>query len=105
MLEFRKNKEGTFSFVVKSPQGHQLLESVPFANAAEARRQATALLPVLKNPGVVERTTDHQGAFRFALKGPDGSTLGHSQAYRSEAGMENGIVNTLKGLASGASES
>ncbi|MDG1573043.1 YegP family protein [Robiginitalea sp. M366] len=99
MLEIKKDQAGHYSFVVKSPQGHPLLESVPFPDPEAVQQQVAQLRPQVQNPAIVERTTGHDGKFRFALKNAEGAVLGHSQAYSSEAGMENGIKNTLNGLA------
>lgn len=95
MLEIHKAREGEYRFVVKSEQGHPLLESVPFPDEDTAKRRVRELQPLVKNPVCFERRTDHLGRFQFTLRGPGGTVIGHSQHYRSEAGMENGITNTL----------
>lgn len=104
MLEIRKNREGTYCVVVKSDQGHTLLESISLKQRWEAEQLADTLGRLAGNPSNYERTTEHSGHFRFTLKGPDGSVLGRSLPYQSEAGMENGIKNTLARIARGLSE-
>lgn len=98
MVEIKEEKDG-FHFVVRSGQGHALLKSVVFSSrdALEACVKETCLR--LGNPACFERMTNHNGKFRFSLKSPKGKILGYSALYRSEAGMENGIKNTLRALA------
>lgn len=95
MLEIRKDENGQYRFVVKSQKGHDLLESIPFADRGEAAHMFRQLKSQIQNPACAERKTDHLGRFHFALRSADGSPIGYSQFYRSEAGMENGIKNTL----------
>ncbi len=99
-MEIRKEGEAAYRFVIKSERGHPLLESVEFPDPAMAKDSVRRLQPEIQNPSCVERKTDHNGQFRFTLRDSEGTVLGHSQAYRSEAGMENGIKNTLKRISS-----
>lgn len=99
MLEIRQDNTGSYRFVVKSREGHDLLVSIPFAGRGEAERVVGQLKPLVQHPACVERKTDHLGRFHFSLRSPDGSPIGNSQFYRSEAGMENGIKNTLRRIA------
>ncbi len=104
MLEIRKDGKGSSRFVVKSLDGHPLLESVGYADPAEMDLVIKQLKALVQNPACVERRTDHLGRFHFTLRAPDGSLVGNSQFYRSEAGMENGIKNTLRRIAGLGSE-
>ena len=104
MLDILKNREGTYCVVVKSDQGHTLLESISLKERKEAEKLAGHIRHLAGNPSNFERTTEHSGHFRFTLKGPDGNILGRSLPYQSEAGMENGIKNTLARIARGLSE-
>ncbi|MBC2840680.1 YegP family protein [Robiginitalea sp. SC105] len=99
MLEYRKDPGGGYRFVVKSEQGHPLLESVSFPNREDARDQVRQLKPAALDPVSFERRTDHRGRFQFTLRTQGGRVVGHSQFYRSEAGMENGITNIRRRLA------
>lgn len=97
MVEIKKEKDG-FHFVVRSNQGHALLQSVAFPTREELDACITETCLRLGNPACFERMTNHNGKFRFSLKSSRGKTLGYSALYRSEAGMENGIKNTLLAL-------
>ena len=97
MVEIREEKDG-YHFVVRSGQGHALLQSVAFASREDLEACVEETCLRLGNPACFERMTNHSGMFRFSLKSPRGKTLGYSALYRSEAGMENGIKNTLLAL-------
>ena len=104
MLEIRKDENGFYRFAVKSLEGHALLESIAFADRGEAENAVRQLKALVQNPACFERKTDHLGRFHFALRSAEGSLIGHSQFYRSEAGMENGIKNTLRRITAPESE-
>ena len=93
MVEVKKENDG-FCFVVRSDQGHVLLQSVAFDSEKDLKACVREVLLRLGNPACFERMTNHNGKFRFSLKNPKGKILGHSALYSSEAGMENGIKNT-----------
>ncbi len=98
MLEVQENNGNGYRFVVKSREGHLLLESVGFPTLSEVRACLSEVGRHLGSPACFERRTNHRGQFHFALKNPNGQVLGISAPYRSEAGMENGIKNTLTRL-------
>lgn len=101
MLEIRQESEHGFKFVVRSAHGQALLESVSFEDSKQAHNALENLKPRIRQPDSFERQTDHEGRFRFALKDSNGRILGRSQAYGSEAGMENGIVNARNSILAG----
>lgn len=94
MLEIKKIK-GQFRFVIKSKEGLPLVESVYFDQRKDLDTCLDEIRGRLRSPGCFERRTRHSGHFQFALRGPSGKILGESSLYHSEAGMENGIKNTL----------
>lgn len=93
MIEISKEGSGNYCFELKTRDGHTLLRSIEFPTR-EAAEKVLEKLPVLMEEHVtIERKTNHQGKFLFQLKDVNGSILGSSQLYSSEAGMENGIKN------------
>ncbi len=94
VVEIKKEKEG-YCFVVRSGQGQPLLRSVAFESRKDLEACIREVRPRLSNPACFERRTNHSGKFQFSLKDMHGRVLGNSALYRSEAGMENGIKNTL----------
>ncbi len=100
MIEIKKISDHTYRFFLKSKSGSTLLNSVDFISEDEAMESVGKLTPLLREKGVFERRTDHSGKFLFSLKDTDGKPIGQSGLYSSEAGMENGIKNLRKHLAS-----
>jgi uncharacterized protein YegP (UPF0339 family) len=95
MIEIHKKKEKTFNFLIKTETGNTLLNSIVYDNKTKAE-EAVANLKKLKTPQIhFERKTNHNGKFLFSLKNRNGSLIGNSQPYQSEAGMENGIKNMV----------
>jgi uncharacterized protein YegP (UPF0339 family) len=101
MIEINKSSDNTYHFLLKSKSGTTLLNSVDFMTRDAVLQTVGNLPPLLKEQAGIERRTDHSGKFLFCLKGPDGKLIAKSVLYSSEAGMENGIKNLRKQLASG----
>lgn len=96
MVEIVKNEKGNYQLHITSSTGSPLLISVPFKSEADAESK---LNQTLSKP-IFERMTNHQGKFVITLKTAQGEQIGQSNTYSSEAGMENGIKNLMKSLAS-----
>ena len=96
MIELKKDTNNTYRFFIKTDDGNSLLNSIPFSSKEDADNTIKQLSPLMKRQAVFERKTDHAGKFLFALKDTNGSIIGTSQSYSSEAGMENGIKNVKK---------
>jgi uncharacterized protein YegP (UPF0339 family) len=93
MVAIEKNNGNGYRFVLKSESGQTLLSSIPFPNESEVQKSLRTLKYLKNTPIGFERKTDHEGKFLFNLKDDNGSLIGHSERYTSEAGMENGIKN------------
>ena len=96
MLKLKLNKEGAYSFRLKSEKGHTILKSIPFTKKEEFDAVVAKLDSLIKAPTLFERKTNHNGEFLFSLKDINGKIIGNSECYNSEAGMENGIKNLKK---------
>lgn len=99
MIELKKDTKNTYRFCIKTGDGNSLLNSIPFSSKEDADNTIKQLSPLMKRQSVFERKTDHKGKFLFALKDTNGSIIGTSQCYSSEAGMENGIKNVRNRIA------
>jgi uncharacterized protein YegP (UPF0339 family) len=99
MIELEKDTNNSYRFSIKAGDGNSLLNSIPFSNKEDANNTIKKLSPLMTRQAVFERKTDHAGKFMFALKDTNGSVIGTSQRYSSEAGMENGIKNVKKRIA------
>ena len=86
-------------FLLKSEGGQILLSSVLFTDKAICKKIARQLCEKGLETYGFERKTNHEGKFLFNLKNNDGDLIGQSQLYSSEAGMENGINNLKKRVA------
>ncbi|PIB22956.1 YegP family protein [Maribacter sp. 4G9] len=93
MIEVKNKEDKYYQFVVKSATGKILLESVEFADSQSLENALNELkdtnLPIKR----FERKTNFEGKFLFHLKNGQGTVVGNSGLYNSEAGMENGIKN------------
>ncbi|WP_155598561.1 DUF1508 domain-containing protein [Zobellia amurskyensis] len=93
MIEIVSSTNSDYQFHIKSKSGSTLLTSKKFENKIELENTLSNLKNLQINRGNFERKTNHQGKFLFNFKDENGSLLGSSQLYDSEAGMENGIKN------------
>jgi uncharacterized protein YegP (UPF0339 family) len=100
MIRVKKDKDDQYHFVVTTPAGNSILKSVAFSSRNELDTTLKQLQPLVTKPSVFERKTSHNGKFHFALKNQEGTIIGLSKPYSSEAGMENGISNLRKRITS-----
>ena len=100
MIEIKKYEEQGYDFSLKAEDGGNLLNSVTFTNEAEIKKIIEDLKNCIDAQNVFERRTNHEGKFLFSLKDSNGKLIGRSELYSSEAGMENGIKNVRKRIAS-----
>ncbi len=92
MVEIVKGNENGYYFQLRSESGSSLLVSAPFAT----EKQAKGMLKAIQANPLFERKTNYEGKFLLQLKLEDGSTIGESKTYSSEAGMENGLKNLIR---------
>ncbi|MFX0558022.1 YegP family protein [Maribacter sp. CXY002] len=93
MIEVKKIDNQDYQFIVKSNMGKTLLESTIFPDNASLETTLSGLKDVDTSSKHFERKTNFDGKFLFTLKNEQGSIIGNSGLYSSEAGMENGIKN------------
>lgn len=93
MIEIHTDSDNIISFSLKSEGGNTLLNSVPFTEKFELDKVVRKLDTMRLTRNHFERKTNNDGKFLFRLKDDGGRTIGHSEPYDSEAGMENGIKN------------
>jgi len=84
-----------YHFSFKTKNGHILLKSMLFNSKTELKKTIEDLSP-LEKQSIFERRTNNDGKFLFNLKNKEGTIIGVSKLYSSEAGMENGIKNFKK---------
>ena len=93
MIEVKNKNDEFYQFVVKSATGKVLLESVEFKDSKSMEHTLNELKNVDLPTKRFERKTNFEGKFLFNLKDDQGTVIGSSGFYNSEAGMENGIKN------------
>ena len=99
MIEIVNTPSTGHRFQIKSKSDSILLTSEAFISKTDLDTALSKLHTLQINRGNFERKTNHQGKFLFNLKDGNGSLIGTSQLYDSEAGMENGIKNLHNRLA------
>ncbi|MEM8999637.1 MAG: YegP family protein [Bacteroidota bacterium] len=98
MVEIREKQKGEYVFILKSNAETILLNSIVFKTREALERTVSSLPNLIQNANCFERKTNHNGKFLFLFKNKEGSIIGQSLLYNSEAGMENGIKNTKKSI-------
>lgn len=93
MINTHTDTDNTYRFSLETKSGNILLKSVAFSDKFEMDKIIRKLDSILLTRNHFERKTNTEGKFLFSLKDDVGRTIGHSEPYDSEAGMENGIKN------------
>ena len=93
MVDILTYSENNHQFKVKAKSGDTLLTSIQFSNKSKLEKIIEKLSSLSMTRDHFERQTNTEGKFLFSLHDEDGNTIGHSEPYDSEAGMENGIKN------------
>lgn len=93
MIKIHPNNEHSYHFSLQTENGDILLISVDFADKMELDKMLRQLETKPLTSSDFERKTTTEGKFLFILKDSDGKPIGRSEAYDSEAGLENGIKN------------
>ncbi len=86
-----KTNNGHLVVNLKAGNGEVILTSDFYKSKAEANAGVADVRSSAKNDAQFDRRTSKANEPFFSLKGADGSYIGKSEMYTSEAGMENGI--------------
>jgi len=93
VIKIQTHTDNGPQFKVQTKGGGTLLTSITFSDKSKMDETIKNLMAVRLTRNHFERQTNTEGKFIFSLKDDAGSTIGHSEPYDSEAGMENGIKN------------
>ncbi len=98
MIQIHTHTGTTCHFCVKTEDGNTLLTSISFSDKTELEATIKSLEapPLTRNN--FEGKTNTEGKFLFNVRNEVGHTIGHSEPYDSEAGMENGIKNLRENI-------
>lgn len=91
MIHIEEKNKGRFRFVLKNATGLPFFESTTFPTQEAIHATLAQLSSAQRTYAQFERQTDHNGNFLFQLRSLQGSRIGRSTTFSSEAGMENGI--------------
>tara|TARA_R110002051_G_scaffold25673_1_gene62614 strand:- start:10208 stop:10504 length:297 start_codon:yes stop_codon:yes gene_type:complete len=98
MLKIETHHQGDSYFELKNKKGEVLFRSIHFENETTMKNTLSSINTTSNKIKLFERKTTHEGLFQFTLKNNKGQTIGQSENYSSEAGMENGIKNLMNNL-------
>lgn len=98
MIQIHKHNDTSWHFSLKTESGNTLLTSISFPDKIKMDQSIKSLGTATLIRNHFERETNTEGKFLFRLKDGDDRTIGHSEPYDSEAGMENGIKNLREQL-------
>ena len=93
MIKILEHSKNAFQFKVQTQSGDTLLTSITFPDKNKMNEIIRNLKSGHLTQNHFERQTNTEGKFLFCLKDDNGDKTGYSEAYDSEAGMENGIEN------------
>jgi len=93
VIQIHTHTDTSCHFSLKTESGNTLLTSVSFPDKTGMEETIKSLGATTLTRNHFERNTNTEGKFLFSLRDDDGRTIGHSEPYDSEAGMENGIKN------------
>lgn len=97
-FEIFKDKDGKFSYRLKTNIGQIIMTGLTYATEEEAREISRSVKENATRSNFAKIETA-DGRRMFLLKNKKGQTIGKSSAYWSPMGVENGIqivINTMK---------
>ena len=93
MIKIHSDADNAGYFRLMTEDGKTVLTSIAFSDKTEMEATIKSLGTHALTRNSFERKTNTEGKFLFSVKNDVGRTIGHSEPYDSEAGMENGIKN------------
>lgn len=100
MITVQPHSEKGNQFKVQTQSGDTLLTSIAFPDKLKMDETLKNLATLTLTRNHFERQTNTEGKFLFSVKDNTGRTIGYSEPYDSEAGMENGIKNLISTMKS-----
>ena len=89
-------KNGEFQFSLKAGNGQAILSSEGYSSKAGCQNGIESVKTNAPDDSKFDRKTSSNGKPYFNLKAGNGSIIGSSEMYESEASMENGIESVKK---------
>ncbi|NQY06616.1 MAG: YegP family protein [Flavobacteriaceae bacterium] len=95
-FEIKKDKAGHFRFNLKAGNGQIILSSQGYSTKAACDNGIESVRTNSQDDSRFERKVNAGGNPCFNLKAGNGQVIGTSEAYSSDAAMENGIASVKK---------
>ena len=95
-FEIGRSSDSQFYFHLKAGNGEIILQSQQYTAKASAQAGIDSVKVNAPHGARYERKTSTAHQPYFTLKGANSETLGRSQMYSSESGMEKGIAAVMK---------
>ncbi|WP_080239424.1 YegP family protein [Spirosoma rigui] len=88
-------KNGEFQFALKAGNGQVILSSEGYSSKAGCQNGIESVRTNAKDESKFDRKTSSNGKPYFNLKAGNGSIIGSSELYESEASRDNGITSVM----------
>lgn len=87
--------DGRFRFRLRASNGAVIIRSQAYTTKQSAIKGINAVRKASSIPGHFVRKNMKNGKYYFLVKAKNGETIGTSEGYVSETGLENGIKSVM----------
>jgi uncharacterized protein YegP (UPF0339 family) len=87
-----KRVNGEFQFSLKAGNGETILSSEGYSTKSNCHNGIDSVKRNASDENKYDRKTASNGKFYFTLEAVNGQTIGISELYESETGLNNGIL-------------
>jgi uncharacterized protein len=88
-----KRVNGEFQFNLKAANGETILSSEGYSTKSNCQNGIDSVKRNAPDEGKYDRKKASNGKFYFTLEAANGQTIGISELYESETGLNNGILS------------
>ncbi|HEX6430011.1 MAG TPA: YegP family protein [Niastella sp.] len=88
-----KRVNGEFQFNLKAGNGETILTSEGYSTKSNCQNGIESVKRNAPDENKYDRKTASNGKFYFTLEAVNGQTIGVSELYESESGLNNGILS------------
>jgi len=91
-----KDAAGEYRFNLHAPNHEKILHSEGYSQKAGCLNGIASVRAHSADSSNFETYTDGAGKYRFRLRARNHEIIGHSEAYESAAGCQNGIASVMR---------
>lgn len=88
-----KRVDGEFQFSLKAGNGETILSSEGYSTKSNCQNGIDSVKRNAADENKYDRKTASNGKFYFTLEAVNGQTIGISELYENETGLDNGILS------------